>query len=299
MKNKSVLLTGATGFLGSYLLEALIKMEYKTIILKRSFSNIWRIENLLKKVKSYNIDKDDLSKIFKENKINLIIHTATNYGRKGEKASDVIHTNLLFPLKLIEIAISYKVDFFLNTDTLLPYKFLTYYTLSKKQFVEWLRKFSDKINVINLKIENFYGPKDDEDKFVNWLISQMISEKEEIKLTEGRQMRDFIYILDVVEAYITILNNQHLIKNFNEFDIGTGNFISIYDFVNKTKQIVEKISGRKIKAHLNFGALPYREGDTVEIKEDISAISQLGWKPKVSLEEGLMATIKYYLKKRQ
>lgn len=294
MEDKTILLTGATGFLGSHLLEALINEGFKVVFLKRSFSNTWRIEHLIDKVKCYDVDKESLRKPFKENRIDIIIHTATNYGRKGENVSEIVGTNLLFPLRLLEIAKSFKIFAFLNTDTLLR-KNLTLYTLSKKQFVEWLKVFSDKIRIVNLRIEHMYGPKADNTNFVNWLINEMVNERDEIRLTKGEQKRDFIYISDVVSAYLTVLRNLEKLHNFNEFDVGTGNFITIRDFVIKTQKIVEEILRKKIKTSLNFGVLPYREGELLEIQEDLSGLLKLGWKPITQIDEGLDRTIKYQI----
>jgi nucleoside-diphosphate-sugar epimerase len=294
MEDKTILLTGATGFLGSYLLEALINEGYKVIILKRSFSNTWRINNFLDKVKSYDVDKDPLKKPFEENRIDVVIHTATNYGRKGEDSSEIVNINLLFPIRLLETAKSFNTFTFFNTDTLL-HKYLTPYALSKKQLVEWLKVFSDKIRVVNLRIEHMYGPKADNTNFVSWLINEMVNERDEIRLTKGEQKRDFVYISDIVLAYLTVLRNLEKLNSFNELDVGTGNFITIKDFVIKTKEIVEEILSKKINTYLNFGALSYREGEFEEIKEDLSGLSKLGWKPSVGLEDGLKKTIKYQL----
>lgn len=75
-----ILLTGATGFLGSYILERLIKSDYDVVILKRSFSDTWRINHLLDQVISYDIDKVSIDQPFIDNKIRAVIHTVTNYG---------------------------------------------------------------------------------------------------------------------------------------------------------------------------------------------------------------------------
>jgi len=293
---ETILLTGATGFLGSHLLEALLSDNYEVIILKRSFSDTWRIKHLLNKITSYDVDKEPLEKPFRENKINIVIHTATNYGRKGEPVSEIVETNLLFPLRLLETATPFNTFAFLNTDTLL-HKYLTHYTLSKKQFVECLKGFSDKIQVVNLRMEHMYGPKADNTNFVTWLINEMGNEKDEIDLTKGEQKRDFIYISDVVSAHQTVLRNLNGLDHFNEFDIGSGEFISIRDFVTKTRGIVEKILGKKIKTVLNFGALPYRKGEFEEIMEDLSGLFVLGWKPLFSLEDGLDKTVRYQLER--
>jgi len=293
---ETVLLTGATGFLGSHLLEALVVNGYDAVILKRSFSNTWRINHLLEEIKFYDIDKFPLEKPFEDNKIDSIIHTATNYGRKGEKKAEIIEANLMFPMRLLEIATSFDTDAFFNTDTLL-YKYLNAYTLSKKQFVEWLKVFSKsgKIQGINLRVEHMYGPRDDKKKFVIWLISEFLNNKDEIKLTKGEQKRDFIYIDDVVRAFMLVLNIRKELGKFAEFDVGTGEQIKIKEFVTKTKEIVANICQKEIMTKLNFGAIPYREGELMEIKEDISPLLKLGWRPVTTMDEGLKKTIKYMI----
>lgn len=280
----TILLTGATGFLGSHILNRLLQADYKVVILKRSFSDTWRINSVLSKVKFYDLDKTPIETAFKEQKIDVVIHTATNYGRSNQLVSSIVDTNLMFSLKLLETAA------FFNTDTLL-YKYLNHYSLSKKQFIEWLKYFSNKIRVVNLKLEHIYGPKDDDSKFVMWIINQMLSNVKSIDLTKGEQKRDFIYVDDVVEAYLLMLEKFSTFQAFSEFDIGTGNQIRLKEFI---LQIHKQISRLKpIDTELNFGSIPYREGEFMEIQEDVEPLFNLGWKPKISIEDGIEKTLKY------
>jgi len=285
----TILLTGATGFLGSHLLERLLQLDYNVVILKRSFSITWRINHLLNKVKSYDIDIVDIEKPFQEQKIDTVIHTVTNYGRNRESISDIVDTNLIFSLKLLEIATSFNTDTFINTDTLLN-RYSNHYSLSKKQFVEWLQYFSNKIKVINLKIEHMYGPKDDNIKFVTWLINQMLQNIPNIDLTEGKQKRDFIYIDDVVDVYMLMLKLHKEFQSFAEFDVATENQIELKEFILKIYNEVKRI--KEIDTKLNFGAKSYRDADLIEIKEDVKPLYDLGWKPKVPLNIGIQRTVK-------
>ena len=109
-----VLLTGATGFLGSHILKGLVEQNIETVVLKRSFSNDNRIDKYRAQYKAYYVDRISLQEIFeKESIIDAVIHCATNYGRKNEKVSEVFQSNVVFPLQLLEIAT------FFNTDTAL------------------------------------------------------------------------------------------------------------------------------------------------------------------------------------
>ena len=194
-----VLLTGATGFLGSHLLKALVSKGYEVVVLKRSTSNMWRLKGFENTFKSYDIDRVPLQKAFEEQYIDTIIHTACMYGRKGESIQQILKTNLMFGIELLSTAIDFSTKYFLNTSTLLD-KQINAYALSKKQFEEWLKLASNKIQVVNLKLELMFGEQDGNDKFTSWILNELQQEKNIIPLTAGTQKRDFIYIDDVVSA---------------------------------------------------------------------------------------------------
>ncbi len=287
---KCILLTGATGFLGSHLLAALLRQGFKVAILKRSTSDFWRITPLLEQINSYNIDQEPIEKAFDEQGIDAVIHTACCYGRNGEPLSQVVETNLMFGLRLLDTAITYNTETFFNTDTLL-HKQLNAYTHSKKQFVEWLEQQSAKIRVINLKLEHMYGPKDDRKKFIPWLVDRLLTQASEIKLTKGEQKRDFVYIDDVVSAYLHLLQSGHSLDTFSEFEVGAGETLAVRDFVQQLVSALEVKTGLEFRDRLVFGALPYREGEPMKISADIASLVQLGWSPCTSLTVGISKTI--------
>jgi CDP-paratose synthetase len=288
---KTVLLTGATGFLGSYLLEALLLKGYKVVILKRTTSNVWRIEHLISKVVYYDVDIQSLELAFTDQRIDYVFHTACQYGRNNDGFSKIVETNLMFSLRIFDACIKFNTDTFFNTDTLLS-KHLNDYSLSKKQFVEWLKQYSDRIKVVNLKLEHMYGPKDDISKFVPWVTSQLKNNAPEIKLTKGDQLRDFIFINDVVSAYFCVLENINNLGSFSQFDVGTAKLIAVKDFVKKLKQHFEIIFGSS-KSKLLFGAIPKRSGELDTVKVNNKALVDLGWKPKYSIEEGMLKVLNY------
>ena len=282
----TILLTGATGFLGSHLLRALVNKGYEVVVLKRSTSNTWRLKGFENTFKSYDIDQVPLQKAFEEQYIETIIHTACVYGRKGESIQQILETNLMFGIELL------NTGTFFNTGTLL-YKYLNYYALSKKQFEEWLQLASDKIQVVNLKLEHMFGEQDGNDKFTSWILNELQQEKNIIPLTAGTQKRDFIHIDDVVCAYLTCLEQAPQLKDFNDIEVGTGVLTPVKTFVILVKEVLEKLKGKPIKTQLNFGALPYREGEIMEPQVDNSRLCSLGWQPKRSLEENIEQFVKH------
>lgn len=285
---KRILLTGITGMLGSNLAKALLANGYDIIALKRESSSLKKIASIAGDIVFYDIKGLDFSTLFHEQgRIDAIIHTATCYGRNGESVSEIFAANTEIPLHLLDAGSRADVGMFLNTDTILD-KYLNLYSLSKNQLLQWGRFFSmhGKIRFGNIRLEHFYGPGDDDSKFVSYVIKSCLENVPELKLTAGEQKRDFIYIDDVVAAYLLLLEKMDsFTEPFIEFDVGSGQAVSIREFV----ETVHRLSGSK--THLNFGALPYREGEVMHSEADVSLLTALGWRCRYTIESGLKQAI--------
>jgi CDP-paratose synthetase len=282
---KTVLVTGATGFLGSSLVKKFCQ-SHKVVILKRTTSSLQKIVDVLHQLQIYDIDAIPLEEVFKRESIDVVIHTATCYGRGEESLLTMLEANLFFPLRLLESSIKNKVGTFINTDTALD-QGLNEYALTKAQFLEWLKRRQSSINVVNLRLEHFYGPDGDETKFITRIIRQLIL-GQEINLTLGEQKRDFFYIDDLVEAYLMLID--HLSArgcSFVQYELGSGTVISIKELLLRLKELVGSSS------ILNFGAISYRAREVMLSQADLTAISELGWRPRVALNEGLKKVIDY------
>lgn len=285
---KKILITGATGYLGSSLAKSLVS-DFDIVVLKRKKSNVQRIESILSRLTVIDIENTQFCDLFQKETFYGVIHCATNYGRDENDLDDTIEANLILPLRLLKNAFQNKVEFFINTDTILD-KRINYYSLSKAQFKDWLTFFSSKIKAINIELEHFYGKGDDPSKFVSKIIRDLAqNEAKSLDLTLGEQKRSFIYIDDVVEAFKTILQNIDKVPGeFSSYQVGSKTQISIRDFVTLIKDLSENTN-----TQLNFGALPYRKNEAMEVCLDISKLELLGWSEKVSLRDGLIETIAF------
>ena len=283
---KSILLTGGTGFLGSALLRELIA-SFDVTVLKRTTSRTDRVADLLHdRIKWIDLDKTDLPELFASRRFDVILHCATNYGRGKRSILDTASANLLLPLTLLQLGIEHGVRTFINTDTVID-KRVNEYSLSKKQFLEWLQNSAERIQCVNIALEHFYGPFDDESKFTTMIFHKLMRREPSIDLTPGDQKRHFIYIDDVVRAFCRILNSlDTLPSGFSSFEVSTEESVSIKDFVRLAKSITGNTT-----TQLNFGAVPYRANELMDSRTDISALKALGWRPEVSLEKGLQLTI--------
>jgi CDP-paratose synthetase len=281
-----ILVTGSTGFLGSHLLESFISNGIEVAILIRSTSNLWRISDLLGRVKVYNSDKIKLKVIFDEFRPEIIVHSACSYGRDNERVTDIINSNLIFGLELLEEAIRTNVKTFINSDSLLP-RNINDYSLSKAQFTDWLTLRSSQIQVVNFKIEHMYGVKDDEKKFIPWLINKMKNDDKQINLTSGVQRRDFIYITDIVSAFNLVIQKRETLPLWNEFEVGTNIFTEVREIVLKIAEILEDKCEKAIIPRLNFGSIPYRKDEIMCPNLNNKELVALGWVCKVGIVDGL------------
>lgn len=281
MSTKTILLTGATGYLGSELLKHWLSNGHRLIILKRSTSNVYRIENELRKCISYNVDEPSWEKVFEENSVDVVVHTAASYGRKGERLEEVVFANTLFPLQLLDLAIKAKVPYFINTASSLP-RTINEYSLSKAHFQDWLTQKKDQIHFFDMVLEYFYGPGDDDWKFISMVVKKLKENVPSIDFTSGSQQRDFIYISDVVSAYDFVLNRIEELKSGTTIPVGSGIACSLRSVVELCQELVGNTSTK-----LNFGAIPDRMGEVPASQADTSTIESLGWSLAFSLNSGI------------
>ena len=201
-----VLLTGATGFLGSHLCRMLVERGHEVLAYRRPSSDLSRTGTAAERVRW--LDIADLEAPFRQGKtLEALVHCAALYGRRGESVPDLIEANTLLPARLHRLACDSGVPLLVHTGTVLNPQ-LNPYALSKHHAEQWLRMAGGSTRVVNLKVQHFYGPNDDPTKFITGLITRCLANEAEILLTEGRQWRDFIHVDDVVGAMLLVLEES-------------------------------------------------------------------------------------------
>jgi nucleoside-diphosphate-sugar epimerase len=272
---KTILITGINGFLGSNLAKE-FSANYNIIGLGYSIDNLFRFEGYQFKI--YSTQSDNWEILFE---VDIIIHTATLYGRNKEDLQKIVQTNLFMPFKLLDCAVKSDVAVFVNTDTVLD-RFVSPYALTKRQFQEWLYSRRNEIKVINMQLEHFYGPGCSSANFITSMIERLKRNEPSIDLTLGEQQRAFVYISDVVAAYNTVIQKaRQLPDSYTSFQVTTKQIISIRELMIYLKEVTGS------STILNFGVIPYRENELMHSETDNAALSILGWEPAFSISEGL------------
>lgn len=240
-------------------------------------------------------DANSVKNLFAAFKIDIIIHTATEYGRNESGSAGILNTNLILPITLLEEGIKNGAQLFINTDTYfnkpnLSYATLLDYSLSKKCLNLWLEYFSNRIKIVNLRLEHLYGDFDNSSKFCEHVIRSVAIKKEmKIKLTSGEQKRDFVYVDDVCSAYLTVLKKyDKYFFRYIQCDVGTGEAIPIKNFVKYVKEYSN--SGTELR----FGAIPYRDDEIMLSVADTNFLRNWGFKAKVSFQNGIEKIINIY-----
>ncbi|HSQ58088.1 MAG TPA: NAD(P)-dependent oxidoreductase [Gemmata sp.] len=288
---KTALVTGATGFIGGHVVRALVAAGWRVHAVKRSTSDTSGLKEAEPAVAFHDIDRVSPDDIFSAGPFDAVCLLATSYGRGNEPPSETLGANLLAPLRLLERAVAAQVPAVLHADTCFTpdYQYLRPYTLSKKQFAQWGRILCDQTatRFVNLVLQHPYGPGDRPAKFLPGIIRECLESTGNISLTAGEQRKDFVYVGDVAAAFLAVLAHlDQLPTGSTDLECGTGRALSIRELV----ETVHRLTGSRAK--LDFGALPYRANEIMLSEADTIGLRALGWEPRVSLEDGLRATLR-------
>lgn len=283
--SKQILITGGTGYLGQYIVNYYLERGFSLTLIIRSVTIVpERFEGKLDVI--YLEDANFDNKI-RSLKVDCFINAAVEYGSGINSESNIIWCNILFPIKILNLLETTYNFCFISFDSFYS-KTLSFnqslnpaYVLSKKNFLDWLGHYntgrSNKIAI--LSIEHLVGSNESTSKFNGWFIQQCKLNSKEIQLTDGLQIRDFIFVEDVVSAVAIILNNCEKLENkINKFEVGSGKGHSL-------KYFCELIHLKlKSTSKLKFGGIPRNNNDILESIANNQDLLNLGWAPTVKLD---------------
>lgn len=286
-KKRSVVLTGGRGFVGRRLTAALVDANFHVFsVVRPGTSDLPDIPGLTWAT------LDDVCDVYDAVHPGVTINLATCYGHAGE-VSDVIESNILLPIRMLEASSGLKNHLFINTDTFsakpeFGYTHMAPYHRSKQSFLEWAKlpliRRPD-VKFVNARLEHVYGPGDGARKFVPHVIHALLRD-ESVALTPGDQVRDFVHVDDVVGAYLAIVAaEERLPAGLLEVEVGTGVGTTVRSFV----ELARTLCGSR--SELLFGALPHRDGEIMMSVANALGQALIGWTAGHAPESGLRSTI--------
>ncbi len=306
LNDLEILVTGGSGFIGSAIVNRLLKHKCVPHVLSFPGDSYWRI-NDINKCELHEIDlrqRKEVETLIKQISPKIIIHLAAlvNPERDLKIIDEVYSINFNGTQNLILSLQEIDYDLFINTGTSdeygnapPPYREtcrespVSPYAASKvaiTYFCEMMSKIYNK-SIITVRPFLPYGPKQVSRALIPSLIISALSNTE-LELTPCEQTRDFIYIEDLVDAYLALVMNAEKIKNMGIFNIASGKETKI---INVVKFIAKQLKYNNFKV----GAKHYRPGEQMHHYASIEKIyDAINWKPKWTLEEGLKETIKWW-----
>lgn len=307
---KVVLVTGGAGFIGSHLCDALLGQDYQVIAVDNLITG--KVENLTsaKKNRFFSFLKHDVSRTLPElGKVNFIFHLASpasviDYQKYPEETARV---NSIGTINMLELTRKHKAKFLLASTSEIygdpkehpqketywgnvnPIGIRACYDESKR-FAEMMtfvyaRKY--KLNARIVRIFNTYGPRmrKDDGRVVSNFINQAMEGKPVTVYGEGLQTRSFCFVSDLVAGII-----KAMLKDGTQgevFNLGNPEEYRMIDLAEKIKSMTGSAS------EIVHNSLP--EDDPSRRCPDIAKAMQiLGWKPTVTIDEGLRKTLEYY-----
>ena len=290
---EKILVTGHTGFLGSHLIESLSK-NYQVIGISDKItknSKIKQIRKDIRKIKPSDIPKN----------ISYIIHLAalTDVQYCQKYPTRCFEINVMGTQNLLEIAKKLNSKFiYLSTSHVygipksLPIKENnplhpnSNYSASKLAAEIICESYSKSYDVdcTVLRIFSVYGPNSPLHLVTSKIISQILT-KDTLQLGNTDSKRDFIFVKDVISAIQLVMKKS---KGFNIYNVGNGKSYSILELCN----IVKKIAGKNISIKSKKSLL--RKTDVDDIFSNNSHLRKLGWKSKISINEGLQTTFDWF-----
>jgi CDP-paratose synthetase len=286
-----ILLTGASGFLGSALATDLVQAGHQLALLLRPTSKLDRLNDLEQEFDVGRCSTDDEVDAFVTRTMpEIVMHTACAYGRQGERVTQILDANVRFGLLILQTLLRNKFPAtFISTGTVLMPS-VSLYAHSKHQFTEWGRALSlqsmGNLRFVNVQLQHMYGPGDDDSKFTTHVLQNCYQNVPELDLTAGEQRRDFVYIDDVVSAYRILAERREQLADICDIEVGSGVAPTVREFVETAHRLTNS------HTQLNFGRLPYRPNEAMLCKANIGHMQALGWSPRFDLHAGLQKTIR-------
>ena len=319
--NRTYLVTGGAGFIGSSLADFLLKKDYKVVVID-NFCDFYDPSIKRNNVKDnldnpnyklYEIDlrcKSDVEKVFRENKIDVVIHLAAMAGVRPSIENPILYQEVkcIGTQNLREVMKEYGVKNLVmassssvyGNNKKVPFKetdivdfAISPYAATKKSNEVMTHVYHKlfNMNVIMLRFFTVYGPRQRPDLAINKFTRLMLNDEEVTMFGDGTTSRDYTYIDDIVSGIYSsinyVLNNKDVYEIVN---LGNSSPVSLKEMINTIAEVLDKEP--KIKE------MPMQQGDVNITYADISkAKEMLNYDPKTPFKEGIEKFVKWYKEK--
>ena len=308
-----VLVTGATGFIGSHLVRRLVADGADVHALTSTVSSVYptRLVDVRSSITLHEGSLDDRSameSLARRVKPTHVLHLGayTHVGKSWQRVDECIQTNVQGTVNLLQALEPHGYERFVYTGTSeiygdieVPFREdaqvnpISPYSVSKYAGERYCRMFHQGYGwpVVMLRPFNAYGPAQSPDRVIPEIITRALR-GDELRMTTGRQTREFNYVEDLVDGFVLAATVDGI--EGEVLNLGNGDEVSMRELASTVLELL----GNPIEAQ--FGALADRPTEIWRMFCDSTkARSRLGWAPRHTLAEGLDKTIAWYRKELQ
>lgn len=304
-ESKTFLITGAAGFVGSCIARRLAETNEETHVIVRESSNRWRLNDVLDRVHLHHADltsADSLRRVVADVQPDVIYHLAAHGGYPHQTNGEaIIHANFLGTWNLLQACADVDYKLLVNTGSSSEYGFKSapmretdllepnsYYAVTKAaqtHLCQYVAR-SQQRPIVTLRPFSAYGPYEEPTRLIPTVIRNCF-EGRDLTLVPPETGRDFVFIDDVVEAYLRVDRLSQL--GGEVFNVASG----VQRTVREAVECLLRLTGAKVKC--NWGGMPSRMWDSQCWVADVTrARAALGWSATTSLEDGLAKTVEWH-----
>lgn len=318
LKNKNVLVTGADGFIGSHLVDKLLQIgaNVKALVYYNSLgSNGWLDFSYKNFPKNLDIIQGDIRDVNRVNQavegIEIVFHLSSliTIPYSYYAYQSYIDTNITGLSHLLTACKRYDVKKIIHTSTSEVYGSALYTPIDESHPLQgqspysatkiaadfiadsFFRSFD--LPIVTARPFNTYGPRQSIRAVIPSIIIQLLTKKnnEQLEIGDTSPIRDFNYVADTVEGFISLANAEDIYGKV--FNIGSGKEISIYDTCKK----LFDISNKNLKIVEDPKRIRPKKSEVNRLCCDMSLINKtVGWKPEVDIDQGLKITYDWFSK---
>lgn len=303
---KRILVTGGSGFLGANLVRRFLWQGDEIHLFLRQNQKHWRLHDIAESLGVHIVDLRDREQValkVAQIKPDWVFHLAA-YGAYPTQndLSQIIQTNLMGTVNLIDACCEVGVEVFINSGSSSEYGYKDHaptelarldpnssYALSKAAATHYCKLLAETrgIAATTFRLYSVYGPYEEASRFIPTLILRGLA-GELPPLVNADTARDYVYTEDVLDAYELAAKDPKKVTG-EVFNVGTGIQTSIREMVNLAK------ASFQISAIPQWNSMDSRSWDTNTWVADSSKIQrELGWKPKHPLNSGFVKTAKWF-----
>jgi nucleoside-diphosphate-sugar epimerase len=286
------LVTGATGFVGSHLVERLVGGGHDVHVLVRPSSDLSDVAPIASTLTVHTLDleADALARIVETAAPEIVFHIASLVvaEHRSQDVEPLIRSNVLFPCQLVEAMAANGVCKLINCGTAWQhyqnrsYSPVCLYAATKQAFVDLLQFYVEAkgLAIIDLKLFDTYGPRDKRGKLFSLLYRATIP-GERVAFSPGEQMLDFVYIDDVVDAFMIAANRlfEDSRPRFETYPVRTGQPIALRELVKTFSEVTG------LSPNIGWGERSYRSREVMSPWRGGANLP--GWHAKVELKDGI------------